>query len=125
VLHVPSEFPDVTEDDSTAVTLDDDRELEVPQSQADRFLLALARLRHSLPGIVIDTNYHAVSSRRQRSTIDLWFDYNAQPERQPTWLMTKGAPWMTPAERSWFEAEGGWARFDAAGWGADGPTTQF
>jgi hypothetical protein len=53
-----------------------------------------------------------------------WPNENLETFRHPglypytptSWLPASDAKWMTPAESAAFEADGGWARFDAAGW---------
>jgi hypothetical protein len=87
-----------------------------------------AALRRARPGIVIDTDSDASRLPHQDwpGMDKLRFNYEALPEHRPAWLPASGAPWMTAAEQAAFEGEGGWARFDAAGWPpGDGPTTEF
>src|SRR6185437_6481013 len=108
--------------------------------RVDPVVAALQTLRRSGPGIVIDTRTSAIYWKQSELWKErdrpvegilqtLWFDHDMSPDpRQPGpgWLPVSGAPWMTPAERAFFEKEGGWARFDAAGWATkDGPTTSF
>ena len=80
-----------------------------------------------MPGIAIDTAAYAIRHQgRDSSLTERCFGYDALPEHEISWLPTSGAPWMTAAERLWFDSKGGWARFDAAGWDAsDGRATQF
>lgn len=112
-----------------AVTLDDKGKVLLPRKGLERFLHALAALRRARPGIVIDTKTYAnsIHPHRDWSGMEaLRADYEASLEHRPDWLPANGAPWMTAAERMQFVSEGGWARFDAAGWRAgDGPVTEF
>lgn len=112
-----------------AVTLDDQRKVLLTRKGLGRFLSALAALRRAKPGITIDTKTYASSIHPHQDWSGreaLRSDYEASLEHRPDWLPASGAPWMTAAERTQFVSEGGWARFDAAGWRpGDGPITEF
>jgi len=89
----------------------------VPESQLDGFGRALKALRQSKPGIVIDGDRYFTEGRLGPEADMINGDYDARPDRQrPFSLPSSDAQWMTPTEKAHFEAAGGYARFDAAGW---------
>lgn len=117
-LHLcPTEFGDTTE-----LALDDG-DVEVPNSELDGFLRVLTALRKTNPDIVIDSDSW-IGLSWSNENLETFRDFDVAP---PTsWLPTSDGKWMTAAERAHFEANGGWARFDAAGWGgANGSRSKF
>jgi hypothetical protein len=107
-----------------ALALDDGDGIYVPKNELDGFDRALKVLRHSRPGIVIDSDRPLSGSRLGPEAAMINGDYDARPDRQqPFSLPSSDAPWMTPAEHATFKAAGGWARFEAAG--VSGRTVSF
>lgn len=101
--------------------LDDGRIVYVPEDQIGEYTAAIRKLRRAKPGIVIKDGALGIMPFYERPTDSDWqkerFNYfDSLPDRKATWLPKSDAPWMTQAERAKFESEGGWARFDAAGW---------
>lgn len=54
-----------------------------------------------------------------------WLNLAHTPERGAAWWPASEWPVLSPSQRADFQKRGGWARFDAAGWGTSGPTTTF
>jgi hypothetical protein len=107
-----------------ALALDHGDGIRVPKSELDGFDRALKVLRHSRPGIVIDSVKSLLEGRLGPEADMISGDYDAQPDRQqPFSLPSSDRPWMTPVEKANFKAAGGWARFDAAG--VSGRTVAF
>jgi hypothetical protein len=104
--------------DQLCLKLDDGRKLPVWNGDVNGVRRMLGALRKSKPGIVIDVRLD-FSLRDLRLEESAWDDYERLPNHNPSWLPESDVPWMTPAERADFEQKGGWARFDAARWGAE------
>jgi hypothetical protein len=84
----------------------------------ERVRRALDTLREGKPGIVVDAGWNDLKWWDWPEE-SVWSGYDAQPEHEPAWLPTSDEPWLSATQRADFEGEGGWARFDAAGWGAE------
>lgn len=103
--------------------LDNGSEIAVLPTELAALRRALQTLRQSRAGIVIDNHVDLPRSRLVPDIEDLGAD--AMPERGSAWWPTSQWPVLSPSERAHFQKRGGWARFDAAGWGTSGPTTTF
>ena len=95
--------------------LDDRETLHVRDGDIERVRQALDALREKKPGIVIDVRWHSRMAWGEEESA--WSSYDRAPIHDPTWLPASDVPWMTAAQRADFDKKGGWARFDAAGWG--------
>jgi hypothetical protein len=95
------------------ITLDEGHSLLVHEDDVDEFRKAVQALRKSRPGIVIDDDPYLILFSSWDPTL---FEYSedSKPVRLSSWLPESDSPWMNGTERATFEAEGGWARFDAA-----------
>ena len=100
-------------DEYAGLSLDDNDRVSVLKSELDGCRRTLSTLRISKPGIVIDSR-HPVGWPYDLP-IDVLFDYARSPDPDPRWL-PGNVPLMTAAERAAFDAGGGWARFDGAGY---------
>jgi hypothetical protein len=104
--------------DRTDLPLDFGDALIVYGRDADRVRRALGALRKSRPGIYIDGRRILPSMRWFEAETES-FSYEQLPRHDSDWLPKSDVPWMTPLERADFKKAGGWARFDAAGWGTE------
>jgi hypothetical protein len=98
--------------------LDHGDSLTVWYGDVERVRRALDALREAKPGIVVD------AGRNDLKWYDwpdesAWSGYDRLPDHNPSWWPACDEPWLTAAKRANFERKGGWARFDAAGWGAE------
>jgi hypothetical protein len=110
-LQLPSGVPD-----DMRLKLADGRNLPVWDGDVEGVRRNLNALQKSKPGIVVDVrlDFPPIDWRSEESA---WSSYDRSPIHDPTWLPASDVPWMTAAERADFHEKGGWARFDAAGWG--------
>lgn len=90
----------------------------VLERDAERVRRLLQQLQRSMPGIVIDRKQSLIGMNRRDFAFP-FDDYDANPDRNPSWFPASDVPWMTRAERAEFEQGGGWAVFDAAGLGKE------
>lgn len=106
------------------LALDNGMSILVLASELPEFRRALEALRRSKPGIQIDN----LELRPFESRFSADFEGRgpgALPDRHSTWWPACEWPALSPSERAVFQKRGGWARFDAAGWEPNGPTTKF
>lgn len=126
-LHVGGRSPFDRFPPKSELALDNDTSILVLTSELADFRRALETLRRSNAGILIDNQELRLSeldsSRFVPDTEDLGWD--ALPERQSAWWPASEWPALSPSEKADFHKKGGWARFDAAGWGPNGPTARF
>lgn len=112
------------------LVLDDPLPICVWYNELKAFRGALQVLRQSKTGIRID------SQAGRMHHMDMhWFRANwgglfcdaldPLPNRHSGWSPATEWPALGPSGRADFQKMGGWARFDAAGWGPNGPTTKF
>ena len=105
--------PSAAGEHAGALTLDDGEELHV--HDFDGFQRALAALRRSKPGIVIEKYGLPVFQRHYDIGMPEISD-DAAPERSSAWLPGGDALWMTPRELSAYEKAGGRSSFSGATW---------
>jgi hypothetical protein len=103
--------------------LDNGSAIAVVPAELEAFRQALETLRRSRAGIVIDNHVNLHRSRYAPDIEDLGPD--ALAERHSTWWPASEWPALSPTHRANFQKRGGWARFDAAGWGKNGTSMKF
>lgn len=124
-LHIGGKSP--VERGTSKVLLDDQFPCYVWTSELGAFRRAMHALRQARPGIRIEGAGFTLYENGEN-----WFrdeftglGSGSLPDRRSSWRPMSDWPAMNPTEAAWFQARGGWARFDAAGWGMNGPKTTF
>ena len=98
--------------DSEKLMLDDGKELYVDDWYG--FRRALAALRQSKPGFVIDGKVMPIFWKYADDVGLSYYQVDAFPERSAAWLPGGDLVWMTPQELADFEQAGGRASFEGA-----------
>jgi hypothetical protein len=88
-----------------SLPLDQGSELYVPADKVNDFRRAIKALRRNNPRIVIDDKENIFGPRDTWWALP-WFDYDALPDHHPAWLPVSDGPWMPPAVRAKYEADG-------------------
>lgn len=117
-LLVAQQIPSFAHLGNAYLKLENGDGLIVWDRDVERVRRALAALEESKRGIVIEAGWNDPMWWNWPEE-SVWSTYDALPEHDPSWFPASDEPWLTPAERADFERKGGWARFDAAGWGAE------
>jgi hypothetical protein len=92
--------------------LDDGEQLYVHGLKS--FQRALAALRKSKPGIVIDSKEKPAFCRLARRRMPDYLSHETAADRPSSWLPGGDTKWMTPLERAGFEKSGGRVSFSGA-----------
>lgn len=101
------------------LTLDDGETIYLFEDGLEEFRRALAALRESNPGIIVDSDQMTMVDRT-------WDAYSAEPgavgdpERPSSWLPGGDTTWMAPLELAKFKKAGGRASFSGATWPGEG-----